>query len=851
MNLWKLPRLAIVVAVVSCLLWFVFALFFWDDSHELEPPVVWSDVEGLPAHSNPGGFQLEAARNPDSLRLEVAVTTDSNEPPTGFSRVILIGRAVDERNLPLAGVVVALHSLPGGAEQYDNTHLDALDEVSRRTAMSAFDGTFELEAPVPTRFSSVTFGLDEFHSPRRVKFGGDRLGGRRRLEAGVRDLGDILLITTGAIRGEVLDALGTPIEGANLSAGTPWRLYGRAVSGVAGEFVIGAVPPGTYQINASADRYLSRHVQQVEVRRMQVTEGIDFVLETAPMLRGRVVDGSGIGIEGALLQGSPALGGSVARAVSQTDGSFVMHLPQSEPYSLELTCSGFGPVVGGEGKYYPPGTDSLRFVMLADTSTTFVIVDQDMAPITHFGIRVLRNGGAKASPRRSTHHGDPPTPSHHPEGKVQARARPELDRYEIYAPGFKPAHGEVSHDADSSVQRVTLQRGTAILGRVTHEGVPVEGARVRAIPGYMRKASLAAGGECEVFLGRWLETRTIETGVDGVFRFTGVRQATYRLEAERAGAGVVLRVPVHSTGEADTDVGDLVLVPTARIAGRVLLPPGVFPGGLTVYLDRRSKGPDTVTDTEGRFFFDAVAPGPHVLDIDGVPGILADGDEFLIQILPGELCEPVLDIVERGVCTVRLTVTLAGRPAHKAEVLLRPIETPLERLRLGTVNEQGRVSGAVRAAGESRVLLYTDAHVLLEHPTARVHLLLGTEPKAVLDFDSASLEVVLPNGLNFPDNALLEFEFTLHDAQPFTLNLNFFGRVLTWPQQGAAIDGQRITINHLPIGSGECHFILVDGDRKGTTGDMPGGVHRIPPELEVTVPISLQSGKRTVLNLPH
>ncbi len=106
------------------------------------------------------------------------------------------------------------------------------------------------------------------------------------------------LWTESVIAGRVLDAVGQPIVGAQVSARPPEDLRvpleGRLeTTGADGSFRIGSLVNGEWRVSAFKRGFLAADERPVFVRREQVREGVDIVLQASAVLTGLVLDPDG------------------------------------------------------------------------------------------------------------------------------------------------------------------------------------------------------------------------------------------------------------------------------------------------------------------------------------------------------------------------------------------------------------------------------------------------------------------------------------------------------------------------------------------------------------------------------
>ena len=158
------------------------------------------------------------------------------------------------------------------------------------------DGAFLFEVPVPSaERCSLYLAPDRFHGSFFLWFGGTDRGARPPLGEGVRDLGRIRLARTGAIMGRVTDGAGAPLDdvlmGIGPARGTTLGRFARSAAD--GSYLISHAPLGTYGVSTRLAGYVSQFREPLTVDADRNLGPVDFKLERALEISGRIVGRGG------------------------------------------------------------------------------------------------------------------------------------------------------------------------------------------------------------------------------------------------------------------------------------------------------------------------------------------------------------------------------------------------------------------------------------------------------------------------------------------------------------------------------------------------------------------------------
>jgi hypothetical protein len=700
-----------------------------------------------PELSNGSLGELAVAQQTSIPEDRSPVATPAAQVPDG-PRCTILGRAIDAVGSGIAAATVRLAAYPRWSDDADVPTLPGKWKLQGFEVRTDENGTFRIEAPMPTFPVSFMLTPDEYHDLVRRRYGGTQQGDLPPFHLGENDLGTFSLASTGALSGFVRDDQGAPIAGARVRLGpAPSLTEEREVeTDTSGRYVIGHASAGTHGVNAEANGFQSRFFKPFEVRRNETTLGPDFALAVAPTLRGRVLNEDGLPLGNARLWGWPASSGAGAGATSDADGSFVIYLPQDEPYTLEVKLDGYEPFGENDhSTHYKPGTQDIVCVLKKDVTTAFVIIDAESGtPVTRFAIRIIRDKG-KASTKNNNWWSEwVPQLREHPGGELVIGARPGLDRFEIAAVDHARQEGEIEHESPSSNRQVIrLGRGTALVGRVVREGVPVADAGVK-----IERGSMDSGQKDEQgphFRANSGEAHFGITNPQGEFRIAGLDSGDHRVTVTSGRAAPLVLVPVRIGVQSIQNLGTLNMLAGGTIRGVVRMEAGRSATGLQVFLDDERGGPTTSVDANGQFQFEEVSAGMHEMNAKELPGILADGPPLRVEVAAGQLKEIVLDLSGRGMCAVGVRVILNGTPTQDVNVVCDSAVANGKEESIGNTGADGWARSSIHAAGGTRLIALAQDGTPLGIDPEPMTLVSGGSIERVLELRTTSLEIEWPS----------------------------------------------------------------------------------------------------------
>lgn len=702
---------------------------------------------------------------------QVSETEGRTEVPAGeaavYPRALIFGRVVDLNDRPLAEVGLRLGSV---GERWVSKDLYPDSLTGFRTVTDA-EGAFRFDVPVPTSsWTSLSLRPSEFHTRDGRAFG--MAGGRDEepLREGDNDLGTFVLANAGVIAGRLLDLEGAPIAGAHtrLERSGPGDLVLNSnITGADGVYRIAHIPAGLRDAESLADGFVSGKRIGIDVVAGKVTAGVDFILRPSPEISGRVLDASGQPLESVRVRGWPVGGGMSARAESGPDGRFTLLLPEDARYSLGATHTGFEELSSNEGKFtFGPGTDDAELVMHRAMQVTFIVRDSTTdAPITRFGIKVIRVRSEHGSSSSSSHR-DPAAVSEHPEGAVELPGDPRWDDYTIVAPGYGDQRSDVDFDEDGGArQTIRLVPAGSITGRLVRSGEPIARPTIRLRADRIPLRPGVTEGEDDIFSENWGpdldqfagRKRQLAGADDGTFLIEGLAPGTYVISLLAAGiAPTSLRGIRVEPGEPTT-LGEIEAFEPGTIRGQILLADGFAPGGLSV----APGGPDfadddkaQTTDASGRFEFTGLAEGTHYLWVEAEPGVLVRGRPTEVELGPGETKALKLDLSERIPCELEVHVLINGEPAVGAQASVRAGEVGGGWLPVGVTDSEGMLIGYVRGAGPRDLQIKGAGQLIVGESSVPIDLRPAEQRRVDLAFDAGRLSVSMAASMTEVENPI-------------------------------------------------------------------------------------------------
>jgi protocatechuate 3,4-dioxygenase beta subunit len=588
--------------------------------------------------------RIEMAPEPGAAE-EVAA---SDGVAAAAKKPAITGRVITEFGEPLAGVEIKAQ-----ADALDMVFVAMDSGEKRRIDLDAIDcvsddeGRFLLQGTDPSRPLKLRLFHDEYVT-RYFK-----------VEAGRKEVGDITMELGGAVSGQVVNASGVPIEGAEVYAHGSYKdqkgstfvsfTFGmggddrKAETGPDGFYRITGVPTGKADVLAMHPEHITGTREDVVVSKGREQARVDFTLKAGHTIAGRVVDEEDRPVAGAKVMTDRSLhinledfDGFVPSmrnapgVETDADGLFLLTGLEEGEYTVRVMAPAFLPFKEDRVK---TGTQNLLAVMQKGGWMAGHVRDaRTNTMVREFEIEVNTSGYSPARSKVLT-------------GEEALKARPELEEadgaYVIEGLGRKPfgltvsARGYADEElTDLSVvlgegmkQDVELYKESLISGRlITAAGEPAVGGTV-----FLQKPSGGAGQDgmrreirieatedaFEFDPSAGANRKTAKSGEEGRFTIRGVKEGAYELTATHEEHTDALPLPV--TVDRGEHVKDLVLSlgASGTIQGLVYDEHGKIKAGAKVRAKDRGghdfMGKMAVSDSEGRYLFKGLAPAEYQL----------------------------------------------------------------------------------------------------------------------------------------------------------------------------------------------------------------------------------------------
>lgn len=489
-------------------------------------------VSGATAASNPARTGPAGIERPvQDAELPVA-----REVAAAESRLTLRGRLVDSRREPIGGAVLRLFASRGPwcVGSLTPAVLDPEGDLREgHTVQSRHDGAFAFHVPAPSALETTLFAPPgRTHGGLSLRFGS--AFSEPPLVAELRDLGEIVVESSTALQGRVVDEAGRPIPGASVKVQSidPCAPKQRLLSNAEttdgdGRFrVLGGIPGEALELRATAQGYIPRFLQ-VCVPEQETPESLVIALYRGARVRGRVVDMDARPIPNARVHSTVMALSRWTEVVTDSSGAFEFTLAPSDVALMGLWDDTLEALEPTQAIAIPNGGDIELRARRRSTISFHVLDAKTGEAVERFGILIGSNDQVDSNPGDWT-----AAPIEvHPGGIVSKIAQVGVHAAFVRAAGFADVDLPVAEDAPGTGrQTVRLAPEGRIVGRALAGGAP---ARQRVLrleraprdPG----SPLPAGPYGFDLRDNEGRPRVVRTREDGSFAFEGLPTGTYQL----------------------------------------------------------------------------------------------------------------------------------------------------------------------------------------------------------------------------------------------------------------------------------------------------------------------------------
>jgi protocatechuate 3,4-dioxygenase beta subunit len=347
--------------------------------------------------------------------------------------------------------------------------------------------------------------------------------GQAELQPGV-DASELLLELGAGVRvtGTVRDTAGRPIADAEVSALLSSPEYRRREKKTRtasdGTYALGPFESARYRFQAEASRYVGPE-SQTKLLKENLT--LDFVLQDAIMVEGRVVGANGEPLEGVTLTLTDTSNAEIDEEVdngsSEKDGTFALQALKPGSYALQAVHEDFIPAT----RTVLAPSSGVQVVLSAGAQVVGDVVDETGAPVPEAEVSLVPEQEAEAPRAKQT------LPNEQGHFTIEGVA---AGRYVISARlGMRKTSRPIEVRATGTVQvRLQFRAGSRLAGIVVDRtGKPVPEARV-----------VARASEVEETEHAWVREGGITSPVteaDGHFEFQHLAPGRYMVAVFKDG----------------------------------------------------------------------------------------------------------------------------------------------------------------------------------------------------------------------------------------------------------------------------------------------------------------------------
>lgn len=706
---------------------------------------------------------------------------------------VVMGRVLGPDGEPLGGATCQLAAKRRWAKDAEVDELPAFGD-DRDSGWAGFesvtgaDGRFRFDVPIPSASRVELFvGAGPFLSQETERFGKSKRG-QPALTGGVRDLGDLRLIACGSLAGVVLGENGGRVEDAVVYLDPVGNDPATKLNANReGRFSAGNLPPGAWLIRAVAPGFLDSDRQEIRTTAGEELGELRFVLDLAPVVRGRVVTGDLQPVPEAVVMATSADGtGSrkTAQARADGDGRFELSLPATHAFQLTCKHPEYRPA---EGPTPVIGSSKGVTLLLKPLARVHVrVVDAASGEaLERFGIKKIEGGGSKArAPEYKARL--MPRVKAVPKGFLEFFGLPERDLLVVAAEGYPLRYADLA--GTTWQDGITRPSGTAAM--LPAEGTDVIDQVIRMPRGAVLRGRVIAGGEpvggkiaLTLAPDRRDLFRTLRGGeslvaqadaATGMFELPDLTPGVYTVVATGdAGSCTVLSPQLHF-GET-SDVGDLELVASGTILGQVRLASDIDPEGLFIEVLDLAGIENAKLNDDGSFRMEDVPAGIRTIRQGALRQDMIMGGDTDVHVPAGGSVRVTMDLTSFKIVPVRLLVEVDGEPvagitAHLTDADIWPERrfgdgTEKHEAYLGKTSAEGLITAYCRARGVRMPVLHVNQWSVIAHPTERFDMGLALPIDERIEFETARATVYLPESAALPRDGSLRFSLVSKDDE--------------------------------------------------------------------------------------
>lgn len=638
---------------------------------------------------------ITGSRDPDRSAVASAVAGGTTAAPA-----IVRGRLVDSGRAGRAGVGLRLSSWAVPEDGIDmlpppppSTRRDDRAEATTKT-----DGSFELQLGRARQGE-----LDLVGDSLVFVAGAPVVDGRK----GDQDLGDIVVVRGGAVRGVVRDAQARPVPDVRVGATEGLLGFGAfstTTTDASGAFTVGRLRPGTWTLRTASGSFLPATVD-VTLKAEEIREGVVLVVEHGQAIAGQVVDDLGRPVAGCKVGSKrrEARGGMdierfAADEATKTDANGYFTLSGLSGGSVTVRAFGSGHA-SAIARDVPVGTGNLVLRVERLAEVRGVLLAADGSPIEGSLVRATSAQGGPGGPEfqgiEALDFAERPSAKTAVDGTFRiAGVKPGVTNLVAEGKAHRPARRDgLAVEPGHVVEGVRLLADAGATARVTvvdPAGAPVVGASVRierpradspsgsfGVARRVREVEAEAGPEVEAearFVGDDAPLGVATTDAQGIAVVPGLPEGAAAVHARHGDHAAAVPVDIALPRAGTLEVKAMLRVPGFAEV-RVVTVAGEPASGAAVTVRPADGGNDEqgTTDAQGKARFGPLAPGAYVAFLRRGDRGLRHADMFVVLGGGSEGLEGT-----RADCTVTAGETTLVRIVHPVLTRLHGVVTGID-----------------------------------------------------------------------------------------------------------------------------------------------------------------------------